>query len=148
VRTFAGHAEVLRGGGILSRICGMVAGFPPASPRVPVRVVITSSDGIERWRRDFGGKGFSSTLWAAGGELQERLGPTVFRYRLLSSAPDEIRWDLVGARVLGLPLPRGLWPAILARESVDADGLYRFDVRAEMPVVGLLVQYRGSLVPE
>jgi hypothetical protein len=50
----------------------------------------------------------------------------------------------VGVRSLGIPLPLAWFDKVSARESVEG-GRYRFDVRAEMPVVGLLVRYAGTL---
>ena len=103
--THRGTCEVLRGGGILSRLCGAVAGFPPAGSDVPISVEIAITEDAETWRRDFGGHEFRSYLREAAGELEERIGPSVFRFRLVPDACG-IRWELVGMRVLGIPVPR------------------------------------------
>jgi len=50
----------------------------------------------------------------------------------------------VQARALGVPLPARWFAGVAARES-EADGRYCFDVRAALPLAGLLVHYRGWL---
>jgi hypothetical protein len=142
---FAGYCEVTRGEGLVSRILCAIARLPPSGTRVPVSVVIVPTGDGERWERDFGGHSFVSTLWPADGELGERVGAATFRYRLEASV-DHIAWNLVGMRVLGVPLPKFARAAIDAGASVE-EGSYRFDVSAAMPLVGLLVQYRGRLEP-
>lgn len=53
-------------------------------------------------------------------------------------------WRLVRVRALGLPLPAGWFAGVRAREF-ERDGRYYFDVAAQLPVMGLLVRYRGWL---
>ncbi len=79
------------------------------------------------------------------GELEERLGPATFRYRLVADARG-IRWNFVGARVMGIPVPSFATARISAEESL-LDGRYAFDVQASLPLAGLLVHYRGTLAP-
>jgi hypothetical protein len=55
-----------------------------------------------------------------------------------------LSWRLVRVRALGLPLPSGWFAGVRAREF-ERDGRYHFDVGAQLPVVGLLVRYRGWL---
>jgi hypothetical protein len=138
-----GECEVIRGEGWMSRLCGAVAGLPPAAERVPITVAIDAIGDGEAWVRDFGGHGFRSALRASDGELHERIGPASLRYRLVPE-PDGIRWEFVGMRVLGAPLPAFAAAIIDARERV-LGGAYTFDVRAALPGAGLLVHYRGRL---
>jgi len=140
-----GQCDIRRGGGILSRLCGALAGMPPAGDRVPTVVSITRDGEGEIWRRDFGGRGFTSRLCECDGDLKERLGPTTFRFRLVADS-EAIRWDVVGVRVLGIPLPLWAMSGILAREAI-VEGRYCFDVSAALPLVGLVVHYRGLLDP-
>ena len=55
-----------------------------------------------------------------------------------------LTWRLVRVRALGLPLPLGWFGGVRAREF-ERDGRYRFDVRAALPGIGLLVHYQGWL---
>ena len=119
--------------------------MPPAGDHVPVVVTVTRNGACETWRRDFAGRGFTSRLCELDGELEERLGPTTFRFRLVVDG-DAIRWEVVGARVLGIPLPLSAMAGVLARES-SLEGKYCFDVSAALPLVGFIVHYRGVLEP-
>lgn len=53
-------------------------------------------------------------------------------------------WRLMRVRALGLPLPASWFSGVRAREF-ERDGRYHFDVAAQLPLVGLLVRYRGWL---
>ncbi len=143
MRVFTGQCRVERGAGLLSRICGAVASLPPAAAAVPIEVSIETRGTAETWIRNFGGKAMRSTLRERDGLLEERLGPAVFRFVLVAER-DAIEWRLVGVRSLGIPLPLAWFDKVAARESLEGN-LYLFDVRAELPVAGLLVRYRGTL---
>jgi hypothetical protein len=49
-------------------------------------------------------------------------------------------------RLLGIPMPRFLLPTGAAREHADG-GRFNFDVEIRLPLVGLVVAYRGWLAP-
>jgi len=142
---FAGHCEVIRGEGALSRVLAAIAGLPPAGGRTPIAVTISPFPGGELWQRDFGGYLFTSTLRGRSNGFDERVGPATFSWNL-AAEPERIRWELVGMRVLGVPVPAFARAAIEASESLR-DGSYRFDVRVSVPLAGLLVHYRGRLAP-
>lgn len=142
-RSWSGRCRVTRGTGWLSRLCGALASLPSAAEAVPLRVSIVADARGETWKRDFGGKVMRSTMRERDGLLEERLGPTVFRFALLAEVQG-IRWRLAGVRTLGIPLPVAWFGKVSAEESLDGS-LYQFDVRAELPVAGLLVHYRGTL---
>jgi hypothetical protein len=50
-------------------------------------------------------------------------------------------------RFLGIRLPHALLPRTKAFETVE-NGVFRFDVRVGLPLVGLLAHYRGWLKPD
>jgi NAD(P)-dependent dehydrogenase (short-subunit alcohol dehydrogenase family) len=56
--------------------------------------------------------------------------------------------SLVGADDLRRRLPRWFVPVSRASERVDAQGRFCFDIPVVLPAVGLLVHYRGWLVPK
>jgi hypothetical protein len=55
-----------------------------------------------------------------------------------------LSWRLMRVRAFGLPLPRGWFAGVRAREF-EREGRYHFEVDAQLPVVGLLARYRGWL---
>ena len=142
-RDFRGRCQVRRGTRWLSRACAAVMRLPAAGHDVPIRVRIEERSGAEAWSREFDGRILRSTLRQRGALLEERMGPMAFAFTL-SAGPGTIEWRLAQVRCLGLPLPAAWFERVAARESVDA-GRYRFDVRAEMSLVGLLVHYTGTL---
>jgi hypothetical protein len=141
-RRFTGRSSVERGRGWLARLLGAISSLPPAAQSMPVSIIITEAREGERWARDFGGHPMVSRMGFDGGLLTERVGPNTFYFEL-TVADGALVWRLVRVRSLGLPLPVS-WFVVSPRESADA-GRYRFDVRVELPVVGLLVHYRGTL---
>jgi hypothetical protein len=146
-RTWAGQAEVRRGRGIFARGVAWIIGFPEASAGVPVRVVLSPEGAGERWVRDFGGARFSSSQHCGTGRndglLVERFG--IIRVALALVVEGD-RLCLVPRRwsCLGLPLPRILLPQGRSFET-ERDGKFRFDVQIAVPLIGLIVAYRGSL---
>jgi hypothetical protein len=60
-----------------------------------------------------------------------------FRGQRMCSTLEEVR-------ALGVPLPAAWFRGVTSRESADGPR-YHFDVRAQLPIAGLLVHYRGTL---
>ena len=110
--------------------------------------------GGELWQRTFGGGArahrFSSLQDEGRGRfarlLCERFGPFRFALALIVDE-DRLRLVLRGWSLFGLPLPRILALRIAAHESAP-DGCFHFDVEIAHPLVGLIVRYRGWLIPE
>jgi hypothetical protein len=80
------------------------------------------------------------------GHVTEAIGPFGFRLALGCDGAS-VAMPVVGWRLFGVPLPGALAPRSDSKEFADADGLYRFDVRLSMPLIGLLAHYRGWLQP-
>jgi Domain of unknown function (DUF4166) len=144
---YRGKVVVERGDGRLARLFAWVTSLPPAGEG-PIEVEIVARYGRERWIRRIGGREMRSRLWAFSFSwyLWELLGPVLFGFRL-QVEDGGIVWRVQSVRVLGLlPLPRAWFRDVLCRES-GVGGRYRFDVRAQLPMIGLLVHYRGWLEP-
>jgi len=142
----SGFCTIERGGHPLARLLAGLFGFPPAGEDVSLRLVVQADRGREHWSRDFGGRRLTSLqgmVLGRPGLLFERFGPGHF---VIDPRPSEagLSFALVGARFLGLPLPRLLWPAIVGEETAEG-GRYHFNVSIALPLVGLLVRYRGRL---
>lgn len=141
--SYVGQVEVRRGSGFISRVCAWAARLPPAFVG-PIRVDIECSPKAEHWTRHVHGHAMPSRLWASDGLLCEQLGLLNFGFQL-AVVENQLRWKVKRVRALGLPLPSAAFAAVNAVESIDAVGRYTFDVAASLPVVGLLVHYRGWL---
>jgi hypothetical protein len=142
-RILSGRCDVERGGTFLSRALATLARLPAAGRDVPVTVAIRCAAGRETWTRTFGGRNMRSQLRARGQRLEERLGPAAFLFGI-AAKDGSLVWTLEGVRALGIPLPVAWFRGVTARESADGPR-YFFDVRAELPLAGLLVHYRGVL---
>lgn len=142
VRRYAGEAEASRGAGWLSRLCGWIAGLPPAHTGA-IEVEIDADRHGETWIRRFGHGAMRSRLRERGGLIHERLGPMAFAFAL-ELVDDGLIWRLRSVRALGVALPLSWFDGVHAHEF-ERDGRYRFDVRAALPGIGLLVHYRGWL---
>lgn len=141
-RRYHGQVEVVRGGNPLARLFAWATRLPPAG-RGEVEVEIDASGEDEKWTRHIGGHAMPSRLWERDGLLCEQLGLARFGFRL-TVEQGSIVWRVQRITVLGLRLPARWFAQVLARES-EADGRYLFDVAAAMPMIGLLVRYRGWL---
>jgi hypothetical protein len=139
----AAGAETLAG-----RLLAWLFRLPRGGERLPVRVEMRlTADGREEWRRFWPGVTMRSVLGApdpGDGTLEEAFGP--FRARLRCDVDAEgLTLTVVGGRLLGVPLPRWLLPRSTARESVDAEGRFAFDVPIALPLIGRVAHYRGWL---
>ena len=141
-RRYRGEVEVERGRGWLAVSCIRATRLPPAG-RGSIEVEIVAAADGEHWTRHVGGHAMRSRLWAADGLLCEQLGLVTFGFAL-DARDGAIEWRVVRVRALGLPLPARWFGAVAAREF-EQDGRYHFDVRAALPLAGLLVRYRGWL---
>jgi len=138
-----GRCDVQRGKGLLAKCLAALASLPPSQVDAPLSVAIAVDAAGETWRRDFDGHRMQSRLWAHGALLAERLGPVTLLFSL-HVEDAKLIWRVAGAHFLGAPLPASWFAGAGATEQV-VDGRYRFDVRATLPLVGLLVHYNGWL---
>ncbi len=149
MRRWEGLGRVDRGTGLLSRVICRVVGFPPATDAIAVEVTMTRHGQTETWIRDFGGRSFRSHLRAASplgaGRITERFGLLTFGIQL-TPGPGRLDYPVISGHALGIPIPRPFLPLSEARETADGDAA-QFDVKVSLPLVGLLVRYRGSLRP-
>jgi hypothetical protein len=144
-----GRATVERGNGLLARLIAALVGFPRAGRDVPARVEFERRGDEEIWRRTFAGRSFASVHAAGTGRsdhlIVERFGPFAFGLAAVL-AGDRLRLVLRRWSFLGLPLPLCLAPGGDAYEFA-ADGRFHFHVELGHPLTGLIVRYRGWLVP-
>lgn len=139
----SGEATVERGGNLAARLVASVMRFPRAGAHT-LHVSFIERDGVETWTRTFGDRSFTSQLSEHKGRLFERFGPLRFQFELPSDARG-LEMRMVGWSCIGVPLPLVLAPRSIAREWEEA-GRFNFDVPIALPLVGMVVHYRGWLV--
>lgn len=144
-----GRASVERGRSPLARLAAWVMGFPDAAADTPVSVKFEVVDGVETWTRTFGNQTFSSQQFAGRGRsdrlVSERFGPLEFAFALVA-ADGKLELVLRRWSAFGVPLPLWLAPRSKSYEASEG-GRFRFHVEISHPVVGLIVRYKGWLVP-
>jgi hypothetical protein len=144
-----GVATVERGGGALPCLLAWTFGFPQTGRDVALTVSLRAQGGKEIWRRTFADRTFSSIQEAGRGRLEgllcERFGP--FRFGMALVVADG-RMSLVTRRwsLFGIPMPVCLAPRGNSYEYEEG-GRFRFHVEIVHPIIGLIVAYRGWLVP-
>ncbi len=138
----SGRATVTRGRNPLARIVAALIGFPAAGEH-DLHVTFRECDGVETWIRDFSGRQFSSRLAQQGSYLVERFGPLRFGFHLVGT-PSGFEMHIKRWWLGPLPLPLALAPRSLASEW-QADDRFYFDAPIALPLIGLVVHYRGWL---
>lgn len=143
---YEGRARVVRGRGLLARLCARAARLPPAADDLPLSVHFDRDAHGETWRRRFGAHAMDSRLRLRDGSLVERLGAVRLEYALHVDA-GALYWYVDAMRVFGLlPLPASWCRGVQCREH-EVDGRYAFVVEATLPLVGTVVRYEGWLEP-
>jgi len=102
------------------------------------------------WTRSFDGQSFHSEQFEGCGRWQrllcERFGPMSFAMALVWDKA-RLRLVLRHWRFLGIPMPMWLCPRSESFETADHDR-FNFHVEISHPLTGLIVRYRGWLMPE
>jgi hypothetical protein len=143
-----GRAEAEIGRGPIPRMICAALGLPRGGADQPVSVRFeTDAAGTDRWWRDFAGRRYRSRSWAGTGRfagfLVERQGlmTTIFA---LAVDGDRLHFRIARFGLLGMMLPRWLAPRCDACET-GRDGLFAFDITIDVPLIGRLIRYRGTL---
>lgn len=139
-----GRCTVSGGRNVLARLAARLLSLPPQCRDEKIQVLIRRRHDHEVWTRIIAGKRFVSRLRASGqGRVTERIGPVDYDFELV---PDATTLSMVlrAVRVLGISVPRRVWPQIAAEMSV-AEGSYRFDIATSLPGIGPVVSYGGTL---
>lgn len=147
--TFAGRCAVERGRSPLAWMVAESIGFPRAGDNLPITVRLVADAGDERWSRSVAGSTFSSVQSAgrgrAEGLVRERFGAVAVDMALIVE-PGRLVYRVRRWSLFGVPLPLWLGPRLVAIETAD-EQKFCFDVRIAHPLTGLIVRYRGWLLP-
>jgi hypothetical protein len=150
VLVLEGKADAASPDHVLGRWIAWLFRLPRSGSNMPVRVEMRSEDdGSESWTRIYPGVTMRSKLRDPDSkthQVTEVLGPLSIR---LHWKPSErgLELETLSARLFGCPLPDFLCPRSHASETVDADGQFHFDVPIALPLIGIIVHYKGSLEP-
>ena len=135
---------------VLGKVVAWLFRLPPPGLDMPVRVEMRSEDdGTETWTRIYPKVTMRSRLGnldPATCQIDERFGPVAIRLEW-RPADGGLSLRTISARIFGIPLPGFLRPRTNATESADGNGVFRFDVRIALPLIGALAHYRGWLQP-
>ena len=144
-----GRAHVERGKGLMAQLVAALFGFPKEGDDVPVKVTFQLRGDKEIWRREFNSRVMQSEQEEGKGRfgrlLCERFGPFAFGLALVLDG-DRMRLVVRRWTVFGIPMPRSWAPAGEAYEH-GADNRFNFYVEIALPLIGMVVRYRGFLIP-
>ena len=145
----AGRANADVGSGWVPALIRVLFGFPRPGWDMPVSLAFsTDESGRDSWRRDFGGRRYSSMMGVGSGRraglLVERQQLFTWVFRLSVDADARLILELVAADILGIPMPWVLAPRCRAFET-GADGKFTFDITVDLPVFGRLIRYWGVM---
>jgi hypothetical protein len=141
-----GTLSIRRGKGVVRSLCAVLMRLPPVGEQVPICLQVLVSGEQERWTRDFGDHRLVTKQWSHDGLLMERAGPLCFGFRLSASA-GEMCFAFVRCWAMGIPLPYVLAPRVNATARAYEKGWW-IRVWIEMPLLGLITEYEGEVVPQ
>jgi len=147
-RTVSGQARVTTGG-VFARVLLSLFGLHLRDGEQPLDVTFMPDGSGTIWDRRFGTGRFISRIEASGiGFLVETFGPFALRFRLTPDG-EAISWGLQRAAIFGFSIPSFLAPRIAAHEWLAADKAYAMSVVVALPLLGLILRYKGELyLPE
>ncbi len=145
-----GWLDVERGSSLVNRCLGALLRLPRAGAHQQLQVRIADTDGLERWHRRIGGRRLDSRQRRVGNVLVEYAGPVELRMRMEVTDDRLTLTPLGGALRIGrmkIPLPTVVAPHTAAVATSTDDG-FEVEVRIWVPLVGLLIAYRGHVCEE
>jgi hypothetical protein len=140
-----GQTDIEHGCHPLAVLITRAFGFPAAGRVLPTAITIVSDGRAEIWHRRFAGQPILTELQP--GRLTATAIVERFRFGVafdldVAECQGTLRFDVIGMRICGVPMPRWLWPTLAAKESEEAGG-FRFDIDIGMRWIGRLIRYRG-----
>ncbi|MBL4853367.1 MAG: DUF4166 domain-containing protein [Robiginitomaculum sp.] len=145
-KIMSGRVDVVRGKNPLSYLAATCIGFAKTGTDQPITIIMDVKNQKEVWTRTIDGQSFRSVLSKdkRPHEIYERFGPVKFKM-LFRIENEKLYYDIVSAKLLGLPFPKFLLPKSVSHERVQG-GRFFFDVEIKLPVLGRLISYKGWLV--
>ncbi|MEI7669694.1 MAG: DUF4166 domain-containing protein [Pseudomonadota bacterium] len=141
--TYKGRASVKRGKNIFSNLLANLLSLPKTNENAEVIVHFESKNEKELWNRSFNGEKFNSLQWQVGDLLYERLNFTTLIFKIVATN-QMLDLQLQQVYVFGIHQMRFICPKVIARET-ETDNKFHFFIQTTLPLLGLLVEYEGSL---
>ena len=144
-KTMTGRVDITRGKNLLTNLMANIIGFAKTQKSAPISITMDVRGHSEIWTRTIGTTDFKSVLSPSHKphEVFEQFGPT--KFKMLFRVEDEkLHYDIIGASVLGIPLPKFLRPKSVTHER-EENGKFIFDVDISLPLLGRLIAYKGWL---
>jgi hypothetical protein len=129
--------------GAAGRLVSAMFALPKATAETGFKFELEADARQETWRRHFPGRLMLSKMRMGAGMLVERFGPIGLHFRLQAD-DGRLNMLLQSVTVFGIRVPKFMMPVVLAQER-GAHGKLHFTVSAQLPLVGLLAEYRGYL---
>lgn len=144
--TYEGFAIVKGSNNVIAKIIRKIFSFPIPAENTPVSILISRTSELDQWKRNFGGRKFSSSFAQnnVGKVLSESFGPFYF-YFSLTVFESKLSWNFERWSLGVLPLPKFLGPKIKSWEGDGENGGYRFFSEAQFPLLGQLIYYDGTV---
>lgn len=149
--SWAGQVTVTGAPTWAGRLVARFAGFPAEMQKAPFTLAIKAGakEGTETWQRSFDGHELTSQIWIdeKTGQMREKIGAVMVELVPVVKV-DALHIDVEAAWLLGsLRLPASLTPQSHVVIWQDEAGRYRFDIGAQIPMIGHLIRYEGWLRP-
>ncbi|HEX9451912.1 MAG TPA: DUF4166 domain-containing protein [Burkholderiales bacterium] len=140
-----GYTDIDCGTSPLAGLVSWLFGFPAPGRALPTAITVVSDGACEIWHRRFANQPILTRLEpgrSAQPTIVERFRFGVaFDLRVLER-DGRLRFEVVGMRIFGIPMPQWLWPTLTAEECEESGG-FRFDIDIGMRWTGRLIRYHG-----
>lgn len=138
----SGTARVERGKGLGGLVATLMR-LPKSNPAADLIVTAWHFADQMVWSRSFDGRVFESTFKKDDDFLVEQMGPLSLFLQPMAEG-GRLVYRLIATHIGPIALPRGFAPSMTAWEG-EKDGKYEFEVSVNLPLLGRLVRYSGSL---
>jgi hypothetical protein len=144
-RVVFGYTDIDCGTNPLAALVGWFFGFPAPGRALPTAITVVSDGACEIWHRRFANQPILTRL-----EPGRSAQPTIverFRFGVafdlkVLNCRGRLRFEVLGMRVCGVPMPRWIWPTLNAEEYEESGG-FRFDIDIGTRCTGRLIRYHG-----
>ena len=144
-KTMTGRVDITRGKNPLTNLMASIIGFAKTQTGAPISITMDVHGNSEIWTRTIGTTNFKSVLSPSANpnEVFEQFGPTKFKMKFRVE-DERLHYDIIGASLLGIPLPKFLRPKSITHER-EENGKFIFDVDISLLILGRLIAYKGWL---